>query len=595
MLSRYVRWQAILTILGIVFIAMVLTRIALGREPEPTPLPTRPTVMVKVPARGGTFVEGVAGYPQFINPLFSQFNEVDRDLCALIFEGLTTVNEHDEIVPLLARDWEVSDDGLVYTFHLRDSVRWQDGEPFTAADVVFTISLMQHPNFPGLPSLSELWRSVQVSSPDTYTVRFKLREAYAPFLDYTTIGIVPRHVLKDVPVAALKEHRFNYAPVGTGLFRVQELTADHLILEANPYHRLWSKTMIDRIEFKFYPDYEHILAAYEAGEVMGVSRILPEDMQRARANPDLQLFSARLSGYSVIFMNLRNPDAPFFKDRRVRQAMLYALDRRQLIDEVLQGQGMVIHSPIMPQSWAYDPQVPRYEYSPERARSLLEQAGWKLPNSRRQELDIGAKVPNVRVKQDRPLEFTLLVNDVPERVALARAVAGQWAKVGIKAHVRPVSMSELTLEHLRPRSFDAVLSQWQSLPPDPDPYPVWHSTQITGTGQNYSGFVNRDADEAIEVARQLTDREKRRELYFKFQEVFAREVPAILLYQPVYTYGVDRRVRNVQIAPMLDPSGRFRTVWQWAVREKEVPLHDLNDQVGDTLDRQGDLWYHSGR
>ncbi len=594
-MSRYVRWQAILTALGIVFVAIVLAQIALGREPEPTPLPTCPTVMVKVPARGGTFVEGVAGYPQFINPLFSQFNEVDRDLCALIFEGLTTVNEHDEIVPLLARDWEVSDDGLVYTFHLRDSVRWQDGKPFTADDVVFTIGLMQDPDFPGLPSLADLWRSVEVSRVDTYTVQFRLHEAYAPFLDYTTIGIVPRHVLKDVPVSALKEHRFNYAPVGTGLFRVQELTADHMVLEANPYHRLWSKTMIDRIEFKFYPDYEHILAAYEAGEVMGVSRILPEDMQRARANPNLQLLSARLSGYSVIFINLRNPDTPFFQDRRVRQAMMYALDRRRLIDQVLQGQGMVIHSPIMPQSWAYDPQVPKYEYSPERAMSLLDQAGWKIPDSRRLRLDIGTEVPGVRVKKDRPLEFTLLVNDVPERVALARAVADQWAQVGIKAHVRAVSMSELTLDHLRPRKFDAVLSQWQSLPPDPDPYPVWHSTQITGTGQNYSGFVNRDADEAIEVARQLTDREKRKELYIKFQQVFAQEVPAILLYQPVYTYGVDRRVRNVQIAPMLDPSGRFRTVWQWAVREKKVPLHDFNDQVGDELDRRGDLWYHNAR
>jgi peptide/nickel transport system substrate-binding protein len=159
--------------------------------------------------------------------------------------------------------------------------------------------------------------------------------------------------------------------------------------------------------------------------------------------------------------------------------------------------------------------------------------------------------------------------------------------VGVRAQVQAVSISDLTLEHLRPRAFDAALVQW-NLPPDPDPYPLWHSTQTEGTGQNYCGFVDRDADEAIEVARLMTDYGRRAELYRQFQEVFVEHVPAILLYQPIFTYGLDRQVRNPQIAPMPDPSGRFRSISQWAVLEKEIALHELNDQVGDKLDKRSD-------
>jgi peptide/nickel transport system substrate-binding protein len=193
----------------------------------------------------------------------------------------------------------------------------------------------------------------------------------------------------------------------------------------------------------------------------------------------------------------------------------------------------------------------------------------------------------VRMKKGVPLEFSLMTNDVPDRVALAYAIAAQWEAIGVRVHVRAISMSELAEQHLLPRTFDAVLSQWRSLPPDPDPYPVWHSTQAEGNGQNYGGFVDRDADEAIEVARQLTDRGKRTELYHQFQTIFSEEVPAILLYQAVYTFCVDKEIRNVQIAPMVDPSGRFRNIDEWAVVQQKVRLSDLNDQVVDKLDKRG--------
>jgi peptide/nickel transport system substrate-binding protein len=588
-MSKYIRWPALLALLGIVLIAAVLLYVSMGRNVDlPLSYPTS-SATTMVQRRGGTYIEGVAGYPRLINPLFSELNDIDRDLCALVFEGLTRVNEHNQIVPLLAERWQVSSDGLTYTFYLRDSVRWQDGEPFTADDVLFTTGVLQSPDFPGLPSLSELWRSVEVTQVDRYTVQFTLLEPYAPFLDYTTIGLLPKHILGKVPVTDLDQDPFNYAPVGTGLFRVQELTSDHILLSTSPYHHLWSSTQLDHVEFRFYPSYEDILTAYENGEVMGISRLLAQDMDRARGNPDLQLLSARLSGYSLIFLNLQNPDKLFFQDLRVRQALLYALDRQALIDGVLGGQGFVIHSPIIPQSWAYTPEVRQYPYDPEQAKALLDRADWKLPDPR--QVTLGEIEPDdamVRSKKGQMLEFVLLTNDVPDRVALAHAIADQWAAIGVRATVQSVSMSNLTQNYLTPRRFDAVLSQWQSLRPDPDPYPVWHSTQAVSAGQNYSGFSNRDADEAIEVARQITDPVQRAELYKSFQVIFAEQVPSLLLYQAVYSYAVDKQVRNVQIAPMSDSSGRFSSIANWAVLENKVLLRDLNDQIGDRLDKRVD-------
>jgi peptide/nickel transport system substrate-binding protein len=453
---------------------------------------------------------------------------------------------------------------------------------------LFTISVLQSPDFTGRPFLSELWRSVDVRKLDPHTVRFTLLQPYAPFLDYTTVGLIPKHVLEDVPVAELDQHAFNYQPIGSGLFQVTELTPEHVVLRANRNHRHWEQTQLDQIEFRFYPSYEALLRAYEAGEIMGVSRVQAQDLGRVRENRGLQLLSARLSGYSLVFVNLDNPETPFFQDKRVRQALMYALDRQALVDGVLGGQGLVIHSPIMPQSWAYKADIRRYAHDPVRAEALLERAGWVYTESDGVVLSDGARQGSaVRMKNGVPLEFSLLTNDLPDRVALAHAVAAQWQAVGARVHVRAVNMADLAQQHLIPRAYDAALLQWQSTPPDPDPYPVWHSTQAEQTGQNYGGWANRDADEAIEVARLLADRGERAELYAQFQDIFAEEVPAFLLYQAVYTLSVDKQVRDVQIAPMHDPSGRFGNVSDWAIATREVRLSDLNDQVTDVLDKDG--------
>ena len=189
---------------------------------------------VTVPDVGGTYIEGIAGMPQFINPLLAQYNQVDQDLSALIFNGLTRFNGQGELEPDLAKSWTISDDGLVYVFKLRTDIRWQDNQPLTAADVIFTVGLMQDPDFPGVPYLGNLWRTVTVEQLDDYTIRFSLTEPFPAFADFTTIGILPQHLLKDMSARELLNHPFNLKPVGTGPFKLDEVTTEFARLSVNP-------------------------------------------------------------------------------------------------------------------------------------------------------------------------------------------------------------------------------------------------------------------------------------------------------------------------------------------------------------------------
>ena len=555
-MSKHFRWLVIITLLGIALLGSLLAYLAF----------TFATVIV--PDVGGTYVEGLADQPQYINPLLSQ-NQVDRDLCSLIFNGLTKLNERGEVIPDLAERWEISDDGLGYTFYLRRDVLWHDEAPFSADYLVFTVQAMQDPGYQGSPYLAELWRSVEVVKLDSHIVKFTLTEPFAPFLSYTNIGILPAHLLAHVPAESLLDHPFNRQPIGTGLFQLEELNTDHALLKVNPFF-YGSEPYLSKIELRFYPDHQSVLAAYESGAIQGIRQILPESLPAVEDRLELKLFSARLPAYTLIVLNLKDPELPFFQDKSVRQALLYAIDRQKLVDRVLKGQGLVAHSPILPETWAYDNGVARYEYDPERARDLLTAAGWRLPahlSAMTGDTDEDSE-GSIREKANVRLAFTLLTDDDPLHKELASEIARQWEEIGVRAVLQTVR-SGLVRDFLYPRKFEALLIDLQ-LHGDPDPYPLWHSTQANGGGQNYAGFVSYEADQLLEEARYTTDSGRRAELYRRFQEIFADEVPSLLLYHPVYTYAVDEKIKGVQLGPMGDPSDRFRNVTEWYIVTKRI-------------------------
>lgn len=514
-----------------------------------------------VPAVGGTYVEGVAGYPHAINPLLAAYNDVDRDLCALVFSGLTRLNAQGDIEPDLALKWEASLDGLTYVFHLRSGLRWQDGAPLTADDILFTVGLMQDPDFPGPPDVGTLWRTVQVFKDDDLTIRFVLSEPFAPFLDYTTFGILPAHLLEGTRAADLPSTEFNLQPIGSGPFQVSEVETQgpetlSVLLRPNPYY-YGARPYLEGIRFRFYPSYASVFRAFQDGEVEGVGQITLQDLPRARNEEDLNLYSAPLADQVLIFLNLRKKDElPFFQEKEVRQALLYGLDRQGLVDRVLSGQAIVAHSPILADTWAYYAGIRRYEYDPQKSGALLDGSGWVVSGD-----------GGVRRKGEQTLSFTLLTSTDPVQTAVAQEVARQWREIGVEATV--VSLPPLELrDALERRDYQAALVEL-ALPGHPDPYPLWHQTQIE-SGQNYAGLDHRRISEILETARIVVNRDQQAALYREFQELFAEEVPAILLYQPIYTYGVHKKVQGVQIGPLMTPSDRLRTISSWYIATRRV-------------------------
>ncbi len=544
-MGRYLRWQALIALLGIVLLAVLLRYASYN------------FTTVTVPDRGGTFVEGVAGNPQYLNPLFSQYNQVDGVLCSLLFNGLTRFDEEGNVVADLAETFTVSSDGLTYDFRLRSGLYWHDGAPVTAADVLYTVGAMQSDEFPGVSWLGTLWRAVQVSAPegaDGLAVRFTLEQPLAPFLDYTTIGLLPAHLWEKVPVAEMMQSQYNTHPIGTGPFELNKIDVTRAELTLNPRY-FGAAPYLANLTFRFYSDHQSLLPAFDRGEIDGVSWIWPQDLDSAAKRSDLELLTAPISGYTLVYLNLANPNVPFFQEVEVRQALLLALNRQALIDTVLNGQGIVARTPVLPSTWAYDAEVAQYEYDPGRAAELLDQAGWRDTDG-----------DGVRDRDGRKLAFVLLGDDQE----MVDFISSAWAKIGVQAAAQSVTLPGLTSDFLVPRTFDAAIVHWE-LAGDPDPYPLWHSTQAKD-GQNYSGWDDRDADTAIEQGRAVNDVSQRRTYYQQFQQIFAEQVPALLLYHPVYTYGVRTTVHDVQLGPLNTAADRFRNIADWYIVTRRITV-----------------------
>jgi peptide/nickel transport system substrate-binding protein len=556
---RHLRWQLIIAILGMLLVAGLLAGKGQGI-----------VEVAEEPVRGGIYTEALIGTPHRFNPLLDSASPVDHDIDRLIFSGLTRFDAIGRPTPDLA-NWIISDDELTYTFVLRADARWHDDRPVTSADVAFTTGLLQDPGFPGRADVALLWQSVKVKVVNQQTVEFTLPEPFAPFLDYTSFGLLPEHILTGTTASDLPGAAFNSAPVGAGPFKFVGLTGEAgqitgVRLAAFDGYR-GDAPLLNDVLFKFYPDTAAALAAYQAGEVLGISRIDSAHVDQALALPTLGLYTSLMPQYSLIFLNLQNPELTFFQDKRVRQALLRSINRQGLVSQLLHGQAVVARSPILPGSWAYDPNLPEAEYDPAAAGRLLDSAGWVIPDAA-----VAGSNDYVRRKGAELLSFVLTVPNDPTHLAVAQSAQSTWAQIGVAVELNPVDPASLRDQYLtpRPRTFQAVLVDLNLAgSPDPDPYPLWHQTQIE-SGQNYGGFDDRVGSELLEQARITTDLETRVRLYYRFQSRFVDQVPALLLYYPVYNYGVDVSVRGVQAGPLVDPSDRLNSLAQWSVVTRRV-------------------------
>ncbi|HEX5414170.1 MAG TPA: peptide ABC transporter substrate-binding protein [Chloroflexota bacterium] len=505
-----------------------------------------------LPAAGGVYVEGVVGHPARFNPLLSDFNEADNDVVSLVFSGLTRVTKDGSLAPDLAENWSVSPDGKVYTFVLR-AATWSDGQPVTADDVLYTVTQIQSPGFPGSPELARLWKPVKVAKVDARTVTFTLSEPYAPFPQYTTLRLLPAHLLGGVSGRALVSNQFNAKPVGTGPFVVQSADLHQVVLVPNP-HYAGQHPYLDGITFKYFDTSQAALDALKAGQVQGLGNVPADHLAEVTQNPRVTLL--RQPDEARINTLILNTQSPFFSDASIRRALGLAIDRTKVIQAGAGGLGVSAAGPIPPGSWAYAAQSGAYSYDAAQAGKLLDAAGWTVPSN-----------GGLREKGGKAFRFALLAVDQPDRVREAQEISRQLRLVGIQADVQTANWSTIVSDFLAPHHFEAALTDVYSPSGDPDPYPFWDSSQIQ-SGLNVANWSNSTADKLLEEARQSSDLATRRADYARFQELFAQEQPSILLYYPVYAYAVPSSLKGVSLDLLLQPADRFATVNEWYIREE---------------------------
>ncbi len=554
-------WQRYGWALALLAVAAALIGFLLIRAPRPGQAPRGPVVAGTAapgdaPRVGGTYTEALVGRLSRLNPLFDHINPADRDVNRLLFRGLLRFDARGLPQPDLAEAWGISKDGKIYNLALRRNAVWHDGTPITAQDVLFTVDLMRREDLPVDPNRRALWQQVEVSALDDYTVQFVLPEPFAPFLDYLTFGLLPKHIWETIPPGQMVDADPNLTPIGNGPFRfdhflVHEGRVTGVVLRAFDDFYL-GRPYLDEFIFRYYDAPTAALAAYDTGEVLGLAEITPEILDAALAKPTLNFYTARLPRLTLVLFNLQQNQAPFLAEATVRRALLMAINRERIIKRVLHGQGLVADSPIFPGTWAYNPQTPRVPYDPDAAARLLDEAGYT-----RQE-------DGLRAKDGTLLRFTLSHPNTATHTAMAQEIQRAWARIGVQVTLQPLPYDTLLHDRLEPRTYQAALVDMDfSRTPDPDPYVFWHQAETDRDGQNYSGWEHQQASTLLELARVTPDLDKRTRLYYNFQQIFAEELPALPLFYPVYTYAVDQQVKGIRLGPVFDRSDRFNQVTDW--------------------------------
>ncbi len=547
-------------------LALYIATVALGLSSLGLLAGLNAAVSTVVPADGGTLSEGILGPARFINPVIA-VSSADEDLSALVYSGLTKTMPDGTIVPDLASDYSISEDGTVYTFRIRPDAEFHDGAPVTAADVLYTVQLAQNPAIKSTHRAD--WEGITLSSPDSKTVIFKLPRAYAPFLQNTSFGILPEHLWQDTKPEDFQFHALNTHPVGSGPYEIESVETDstgaavRFELGAFRGYAL-GKPHVSRIILRLYPNEEARVRALAQGETEALAGIPSTDIDAASGNA--QLLRVPLPRVFGVFFNQGH--APALTDASARKALNAAIEKDRLIAMVLGGYGAVLRGPIPPGliegmsdvstttsgtvSTAYT------EESLSAAREILTNGGWKFDES-----------AGVWMKGSQQLAFSLATGDTPELTATANAVATAWRQLGAKVTMQVYPISELNINILRPREYDAVLFG-EVIGRELDLFAFWHSSQRNDPGLNLALYTNAQADTLLSQARALTDTTERDKLYREFAQLIQEEQPAVFLYAPEFLYVIPAGLHGVELGALTMPAERFLNVHEWYMDEERV-------------------------
>lgn len=514
---------------------------------------------------GGEYSEGLIGAPRYINPILAQTNDVDLDLSRLIFSGLMKLDHDNRPMVDLAERYEISEDQLTYTFYLRQNAKWHDGQPVRADDVIFTIASIQDQEFNS--PLIRSFRGVVAEKLDDQTIKFTLKEPFAPFLNLLTVGILPEHLWYNVPAANANLNELNKKPIGSGPWQFTSFKKDGAGLiksyALTPYDEYYGqKPYLDQLTFRFYSDSASAVEALRNKQVKAISYLPVDQIGDVRNLRTIEIKQLNQARYVGLFFNQSKNE--FLRSSYLRQALALATDKKKLTSEALGGLAKVIETIDLPGIATTD-QVKTYQYDPQAAAQLLEDNGWKLVTTTTKD----GITEQVREKKGAQLTFNMTIVDQPSNLKLAELISQSWGQIGVKVNIVVIDRSRVSADVLNNRNYDILLFG-QNIGSDPDPFAFWHSSQSVPPGLNLAGFNNKKSDELLEEGRKVSDWQTRSTAYQQFAKILADELPAIFLYTPAYLYPQDRDVKGFDLTSIATPSDRLSTINDWYTRTKRV-------------------------
>ncbi len=525
--------------------------------------------MVQVPLRGGYISLGIVGVPRFINPILAS-SLTDQDMVSLTYSGLMRKNINGALILDLAEKYEKSENGLTYTFTLKNNLYFQDGKPVTSDDVVFTINKVKDSIIKSPYKVN--WDGVNVEKIDEKTVKFILKQPYASFLENATLGIMPMHLWDNSP---MELNDANTNPIGSGPYIVNSIgkqssgIIDYYKLV--PFKKfILGEPYIENIDLRFYQNEDSLIKALNNKEVEGVGSIAPANAKILKEK-NYQVESLVLPRVFGLFFNQNQNQ--LFIDKTIIKSIDQTIDKDRIVSEVLLGYGIAIDSPIplnimrnyKSGKGANQKNNAARQDLLKKVRNDLSKDGWKTGPDGFLEKTTTEKKKKVTKK----LEFSISTSNAEELAKTAELIKQDLADIGIKVEIKTFEAGNLNQDVIRPRKYDALLFG-EIINHESDLFAFWHSSQRKDPGLNVAMYTSAKVDKILEEAPVTIDEESRMKKYLQFEEEIKKDMPAIFLYSPDFIYVASRNLKQSEVSRIISPSDRYLNAYSWYIQTENV-------------------------
>jgi peptide/nickel transport system substrate-binding protein len=509
----------------------------------------------EIATTGGTIKEGIIGQPQYINPVLSFSNDVnkpDRVLEYLIYPSLFRLHKNGSLSNELVESYTVGDNGKEYIFKIKSGINWDDNTPLTIDDIIFTLQTIQNPAYNS--PLNSALKGVTITRVDDATLKLNLNSSYSPFLSNLTFGILPKHIWQNLEPSAFLLAEANLKPIGAGKFKYKSIQKNKdgnivsLTIERNPNY-FGEKPNIENFTLVFYSKEDDMVQDFKQNNLQAITQLKAPLSDSSR----FQLNAMNIPQSFGIIFNIKDP---LLENKEIRQAISNVLNREPIINNVLQNQATLINGPLTPFNQYYVATETAFDI--EKAKKTLDDANWK---------DIDGD--GVREKDNKRAEFTLLVANGNKVDEVTKTLQAQIREIGIQMDLELVSFADLSANQIRNRSYQALFLGL-GLNIYPDPYIYWHSSQVTNPGLNLSQYTNVNNDGYLETARTNIDTNVIASSLQQFQQQIATDVPAIFVYSPKYLYYTNPIIKNITVSIGNSSVDRYASISEWYVKTKRV-------------------------